>query len=88
MELSVYISFKQLSISATGVYVNSASSDGLTPLHIAAMHGHPPLVELFCKRGANVNARDKSQKQTPIHLACQNNRRHTKEVSWELLFIV
>ncbi|KAA8590424.1 hypothetical protein FQN60_014358 [Etheostoma spectabile] len=46
--------------------------DGFTPLHVAALHGHPALAALFVRHGANVNARN-NQSATPLHLACQNS---------------
>lgn len=59
------------------VGVNSSSVDGFTPLHVAALHGHTPLISLFTRHGANLNARN-NHSATPLHLACQNN--HTEVV--------
>ncbi|XP_017341418.1 ankyrin repeat domain-containing protein 27 isoform X2 [Ictalurus punctatus] len=58
--------------------VNSSSADGFTPLHVAALHGHTVLVNLFIRHGANINACN-GQNATPLHLACQNS--HTQVVS-------
>uniref|UniRef100_A0A8C4F337 Arf-GAP with coiled-coil, ANK repeat and PH domain-containing protein n=1 Tax=Dicentrarchus labrax TaxID=13489 RepID=A0A8C4F337_DICLA len=48
--------------------VNQADSNGRGPLHHATILGHTGLVCLFLKRGADYNARDKSQKD-PITIA-------------------
>ncbi|XP_069037319.1 ankyrin repeat domain-containing protein 27 isoform X2 [Lepisosteus oculatus] len=64
---------KKLScLQASGLGVNSGNQDGFTPLHVAALHGHAPLVSLLTRRGANINARN-GQSATPLHLACQNS---------------
>ena len=67
-------------VSPDGVHINCTNNDGYTPLHIAALHGHVSLVNMFLKRGANVNARTKKHGCTPLHLACQNNRLRVREV--------
>ncbi|XP_066570143.1 ankyrin repeat domain-containing protein 27 isoform X2 [Amia ocellicauda] len=66
------------SLQVNGLGVNSSNQDGFTPLHVAALHGHAPLVALLTRRGANVNARN-GQSATPLHLACQNS--HLQVVS-------
>ncbi|MBN3316613.1 ANR27 protein, partial [Atractosteus spatula] len=64
---------KKLScLQVSGLGVNSSNQDGFTPLHVAALHGHAPLVSLLTRRGANINARN-GQSATPLHLACQNS---------------
>ncbi|XP_078138986.1 ankyrin repeat domain-containing protein 27 isoform X2 [Centroberyx gerrardi] len=63
---------KQCVLQAGGLGVNSSSVDGFTPLHVAALHGHAPLVALLTRHGANVNARN-NQSATPLHLASQNS---------------
>lgn len=50
-----------------GAKVNAAK-DGLTPLHFAATTEKPELVELFIKRGSDINARSKSG-ETPLQFA-------------------
>uniref|UniRef100_A0A8C9U2C0 Ankyrin repeat domain 27 n=1 Tax=Scleropages formosus TaxID=113540 RepID=A0A8C9U2C0_SCLFO len=62
---------KVSSLPGGGLDVNSSNPDGVTPLHVAAQHGHASLVRLLAQRGAGVNARN-SQSATPLHLACQN----------------
>ncbi|KPP73038.1 ankyrin repeat domain-containing protein 27-like [Scleropages formosus] len=62
---------KPASLPGGGLDVNSSNPDGVTPLHVAAQHGHASLVRLLAQRGAGVNARN-SQSATPLHLACQN----------------
>ncbi|XP_053335581.1 ankyrin repeat domain-containing protein 27 isoform X1 [Clarias gariepinus] len=57
--------------------VNSSSTDGFMPLHVAALHGHTALISLLIRHGANINACN-GQNATPLHLACQNS--HTQVV--------
>ncbi|KAL2093046.1 hypothetical protein ACEWY4_010358 [Coilia grayii] len=63
---------KLVSQPSSGVGVNSSSTDGFTPLHVASLHGHTALVALLTRHGACINARN-SQGATPLHLACQNS---------------
>ncbi|XP_041376515.1 ankyrin repeat domain-containing protein 27-like [Gigantopelta aegis] len=55
--------------SSTGLTVNCTTSTFYTPLHLAVLHKHIDLVELFLQKGANVNART-HKNMTPLHLAC------------------
>jgi uncharacterized protein len=56
--------------------VAAYSHDGFTPLHLAAFFGHEDLARLFLDRGADVNARSKSETvaraNTPLHAAAAN----------------
>ncbi|XP_056137373.1 ankyrin repeat domain-containing protein 27 [Lampris incognitus] len=63
---------KLTSMQTSGLGVNSNNSDGFTPLHVAALHGHAALVSLLTRHGANINARNR-QNATPLHLASQNS---------------
>ncbi|XP_033898573.3 ankyrin repeat domain-containing protein 27 isoform X4 [Acipenser ruthenus] len=63
---------KLASVRVSGVGVNISNQDGFTPLHVAALHGHAPLVSLLIGNGANINAQN-TQSATPLHLACQNS---------------
>nr|XP_033796858.1 ankyrin repeat domain-containing protein 27 isoform X2 [Geotrypetes seraphini] len=56
---------------ANGLNVNVTNQEGLTPLHIAALHGHSVLVSLFLKHGADIGAKSATC-AVPLHLACQN----------------
>ena len=67
--------------SSDGLHVDSVNHENYTGLHIASLHGHVPLVEMFLKHGALVNARTKKHAATPLHLAAQNNRLRVREVS-------
>ncbi|XP_025072509.1 ankyrin repeat domain-containing protein 27 isoform X2 [Alligator sinensis] len=55
---------------ANGLGINVSNQDGFTPLHVAALHGHPELVSLLLKHGASVGARNINH-AVPLHLACQ-----------------
>uniref|UniRef100_A0A8C9W2I0 Ankyrin repeat domain 27 n=1 Tax=Scleropages formosus TaxID=113540 RepID=A0A8C9W2I0_SCLFO len=59
-------------LQTSGLGVNCSTTDGFTPLHVAALHGHAALVSLLIRHGANINARN-AQSATPLHLACQNS---------------
>ncbi|XP_008319305.1 arf-GAP with coiled-coil, ANK repeat and PH domain-containing protein 1 [Cynoglossus semilaevis] len=54
-----------------GANVNQADGNGRGPLHHATILGHTGLVCLFLKRGADYNAKDKTQKD-PISIAVDN----------------
>ena len=41
---------------------------GMTPLHLACISGHLPIVKLLVEKGVSLFAKDKS-KSTPLHLA-------------------
>jgi len=49
-----------------GCDVNSRDSLGLTPLHLAAMHGHTDIMELLIAKGADLEARDQHWGNTPL----------------------
>ncbi|XP_064640281.1 ankyrin repeat domain-containing protein 27-like [Lineus longissimus] len=66
--------------SLNDVSANSTNNDGFSPLHVAALHGHDNLVNLFLRKGAQVNARSKTQHATALHLASQYNRPKIVEV--------
>ncbi|KAK5866823.1 hypothetical protein PBY51_011367 [Eleginops maclovinus] len=64
---------QKLSVQQAGsLGVNSCNVDGFTPLHVAALQGHTPLLALLIRHGANVNARN-NHSATPLHLAAQNS---------------
>lgn len=56
------------------LHINICNSDGLTPLHVAAMHGWYDLTKLLLENGARVDLITKSKQLTPLHLACQHRR--------------
>lgn len=50
--------------------LESHSTDGWTPLHLAAFFGHPDLADALLDRGAQVDARStNAMKNTPLHAA-------------------
>ncbi|NXS01770.1 ANR27 protein, partial [Oxylabes madagascariensis] len=57
-------------ICANGLGVNVSNQEGLTPLHMAALHGHGELAALLLRHGASASARN-AQLAAPLHLACQ-----------------
>ena len=49
--------------------VNELDINDLTPLHIAAEWGHIKIVYLLLSKGANINAQNKTTRNTPLHFA-------------------
>ena len=57
-------------IDADPKLLETHSSDGSTPLHLAAFFGHPELAKALLNRGADVDARStNAMKNTPLHAA-------------------
>ncbi len=57
-------------IAADPTALESHSSDGWTPLHLAAFFGHKELAEALLKQGADVDSRSTNTMQnTPLHAA-------------------
>ncbi|MGA8028323.1 MAG: ankyrin repeat domain-containing protein [Bryobacteraceae bacterium] len=51
------------------------STDGWTPLHLAAFFGHPELAEALLDRGAHIDARSaNAAKNTPLHAAAAGGK--------------
>ena len=48
--------------------MNAKAEWSRTPLHLAALEGHPDVAALLIEKGANVNARDKLGR-TPLEFA-------------------
>ena len=42
-----------------GSSLQRCNKDGETPLHVAAVRGYFSLVQYFCEKGANLDARDR-----------------------------
>jgi ankyrin repeat protein len=56
--------------------VNSYSSDGWTPLHLAAFFGHAKITEMLLSRGADPAARSRNTNgNTPLHAALAGNHK-------------
>ncbi|XP_075982855.1 uncharacterized protein LOC142981068 isoform X2 [Anticarsia gemmatalis] len=53
---------------AAPVLADARDADGLTPLHLAVVHGNVPLVQTLLAAGADVNARD-DEHHTVVHWA-------------------
>lgn len=56
-----------------GVDTNVISSDGRTPLTLAANNGNEKIVDYLVKHGANVNLNDKKFEQTALQLTSNLN---------------
>jgi uncharacterized protein len=63
-------------IETDGSAVNAFSSDGWTPLHLAAFFGHLKVAELLLAHNADVLARSRnSTGNTPLHAALAGNHK-------------
>ena len=62
----------QAIVEATQIDINRQTHNGLTPLHLACMHGHEEIARYLLESGAHVNACDTSG-MTPLHLASLAN---------------
>ncbi|KAJ3017124.1 UNVERIFIED_CONTAM: hypothetical protein HDU68_011832 [Siphonaria sp. JEL0065] len=58
---------------------NSTNSDGITPLFIAATHGHVDALKLLIENGADVNVEAGRWPRTPLYAAAQNG--HVNAIS-------
>ena len=59
----------------TPIAVTERDQQGLTLLHVAAMHGQMPSVRCLLSRGADISARDK-QGHTALHYAAFHGHQH------------
>lgn len=55
-------------LMAAPALADARDADGLTPLHLAVVHGNVPLVQTLLAAGADVNARD-DEHHTVVHWA-------------------
>lgn len=55
-------------LMAAPALADARDGDGLTPLHLAVVHGNVPLVQTLLAAGADVNARD-DEHHTVVHWA-------------------
>ena len=63
-------------LGENGAAINAYSSDGWTPLHLAAFFGHDRIAERLLARGADVAARSKnSNGNTALHAALAGNHK-------------
>ncbi|RLV60659.1 ankyrin repeat domain-containing protein [Parashewanella curva] len=59
---------------ALGVNLNHRNRTGVSGLHLAAEAGHLKCVKLLIRNGANINAKTFDKHQTPLYLACCQNK--------------
>lgn len=64
-----------------GTDINARTSMKRTPLHLASLHGHLPVVKVLIREGADINAVD-VENNTSLHYASVNG--HISIVKWLL----
>ena len=47
--------------------INSLNKNGISPLHIAVIHGNLEIINILLEKGANPNITSWKKKQTPLH---------------------
>jgi ankyrin repeat protein len=65
---------------SVGAAVNYQTSDGETPLHLAAVQKSPSMAEALIKAGAKLNVQCKRWKETPLHRAAARGRAEVVKV--------
>jgi len=65
--------FIEFIITNEGANVNYRDEYGFTPLHQAAINGHPQVVQALIEKGADVNVEDNNG-FTPLHQAAMYGR--------------
>lgn len=65
--------------------VNQRDDSGQTPLHVAAYEGHASLVEMFKKRGANIDMQESLGGRTPLHMALVRDNEQVEQIVWCLV---
>jgi len=55
------------------IHPNVRNSEGMTPLHIAAIRGYEEMTNLLLRRGAQADVKNYTQMRAPLHFACQYN---------------
>jgi ankyrin repeat protein len=66
----------QALLAVDGDLVHARDTDGSTPLHCASWKGHPEIVAILLKAGADVNAQNSNEHwgTTPLHAAAHANQ--------------
>ena len=56
------------------------NEDEQSPIHLAAIHGRVDIVEELIKQESHLIMNEDENSNTPLHLACMNNKSRTAEV--------
>ena len=63
------------------------NEDEQSPIHLAAIHGRVDIVEELIKQESHLIMNEDENSNTPLHLACMNNKSRTAEVKLFLTFL-
>ena len=63
-----------------GADVNLSDTSGNRPLHVHSSAGHVALVELLLNHKALIDSKRTKDLNTPLHVACQNDRKTVAEI--------
>ena len=74
-----HVEITRLVLNAPNCHVDFADGLRMTPLHVAAIHGHVDIIKLLLESGAKMEPRQ-LQGATPLYLSCHYGREGTRHL--------